>query len=228
MLEQTSNEFRAKFLLKFTKELIENTKAYNAFKIEEKLIIEKKETEALKEIKKEEIIEFVKEKITKESEKISELEKDSLLSELKKSLNSKESARRQVKKRLAWKIPSAVRIPETALPETVSYLKPIPTSEEIDLGKLNILVRDPLVKVMECNAPGQNVIVIGIMGRKKTPIILNKEEIEDVLQRFSQAAKIPVHEGLFKAAYGSLVISAVISEIVGIQFIIRKISQEIQ
>ncbi len=227
MLEQTSDNFRAKFLLKFAKELIENTKTYSIFRIEKESIIEKKEEAVAEKIKKEEIKEFVKEKIFEESEKISGMEKESLLSELKKVLKAPEPARKPIKKRLVWKTPSALRIPEIPLPKTVQYLKPIPTSEQIDLGKLNILMQDPLVKAIECNAPGQNVLVMGIMGRKKTPIILGKEEIEDVLQRFSQAAKIPVHEGLFKAAVGNLVISSVISEIVGIQFIIRKISQEV-
>jgi len=227
MLEQTSNEFRAKFLLTFTKELIENTKAYSTSKIKEKSLVEEEKEAVAKEIKKEEIKEFVRGKIVKESEKISEMEKDSLLSELKKVLKAPEPARKFIVKRPVWKIPSAIKIPEIPLPETVRNLKPAPTSEQIDLGKLNILVRDPLIKAIECNGQGQNVLVTGIMGRKKTPVTLNKDEIEDVLQRFSQAAKIPVNEGLFKAAVGSLVISAVISETVGIQFIIRKISQEV-
>ena len=67
---------------------------------------------------------------------------------------------------------------------------------------------------------------MGIMGRKKTPIKLSKEEIDQIVRAFSESAKIPSTEGLFKAAFGNLVISAVVSDIVGTRFIIRKIAQE--
>ena len=42
--------------------------------------------------------------------------------------------------------------------------------------------------------------------------------------KFAAASRIPINEGLFKAAVGNLVISAVVSEIAGIKFIIRKIA----
>ena len=228
MLKQTHNDFRAKFLLKFTRELIKNTKTYIVFETEKKSLIEEKQIETSEKIKKEEVKELVKGKLSEESEKLSEMEKESLQSELKKFLGPPKNLKKPIKKVLKWKLPTVIKIPELELPETVRNLRPIPTSEEIDLGKLNVLVRDPLVKIIECNEPGKNILVTGMMGKKKTPIILNKEEMEDVLQRFSQAAKIPVHEGLFKAAVGSIVISAVISEIAGVQFIIRKINPEIQ
>jgi len=221
MLKQTHNDFRAKFLLKFTRELIKNTKTYIVFETEKKSLIEEKQIETSEKIKKEEVKELVKGKLSEESEKLSEMEKESLQSELKKFLGPPKNLKKPIKKVLKWKLPTVIKIPELELPETVRNLRPIPTSEEIDL-------RDPLVKIIECNEPGKNILVTGMMGKKKTPIILNKEEMEDVLQRFSQAAKIPVHEGLFKAAVGSIVISAVISEIAGVQFIIRKINPEIQ
>ena len=166
--------------------------------------------------------------LIKESEKVSEMKKTGLLPELKKvSAVPFIQPRVQIKKVVKEKpkIVPILKIQEPALPETVSYIKPVPTSEKIDLGRLNLLVNDPLVKIIECNGEDNNIVVMGIMGRKNTPIKLNKEEIKDVVNRFSEAARIPINEGLFKAAVGNLVISAVISEIVGIQFIIRKISQ---
>jgi len=62
------------------------------------------------------------------------------------------------------------------------------------------------------------------MGRKPTAIRLGSEEVEQIVGNFAAISKIPVHEGLFKAAVGRLVISAVVSEIAGIKFVIRKIS----
>ena len=231
MLEQTSKDFRASFLLMLTKEIIEHTETYKSLKIKKEIkefdIKEKKEPALTggvrkEEVRKEEIKELVKERIKKESEKISEMKKTGLLPYLRtisKPMENLTQMRARIKK-----IPPVLRIPEPALPETVSYLKPIPTSENLDLVKLSILIRDPLVKIIECNGPEENIIVIGMMGRKPTPIKLNKEEMNEILKKFSGASRIPLHEGLFKAAVGNLIMSAVISEIAGIKFVIRKIS----
>jgi hypothetical protein len=238
MLEQTSKEFRESFLLKFTKEILENTEAYRNLRIKggvKEVIKESRERriiatsdiraheEKINEIKKEQVKGIITERIRAETRKVYEIGKKDLSTELK---NISEPIFRPIAKNpFVRKIPPILRIPEPELPETVRYLRPQPSAEQIDLGKLNILIRDPLVKVVECNGTEENIIVMGIMGRKKTPIILSKEEIEQVLLAFSEAAKIPVNEGLFKAAVGSSVISAVISDIVGIKFVIRKISQ---
>ena len=231
MLEQTSKDFRASFLLMLTKEIIEHTETYKNLKIKKEIkefdIKEKKEPElrerTIKEgVRKEEIKELVRERIKKESEKISEMKKTGLLPELRiisKPMENLTQMRTSIKK-----IPPVLRIPEPSLPETVSYLKPIPTSENLDIVKLGILIRDPLVKIIECNGPEENIIVIGMMGRKPTPIKLSKEEMNEILKKFSGASKIPLHEGLFKAAVGNMIMSAVISEIAGIKFVIRKIS----
>jgi len=233
MLEQTSKEFRASFLLRLTKEIIENTAAYKSLRVKEEVKDfvrrEKKEEriipspvlgrEIKSEIRKEEIKEFVHEKFKEESEKISEMKKSISLPEL--GMISKSG---HIKGLRIKKIPPVLRIPEPMLPQTVSHIRPMPTSEEIDMGKLNTLIRDPLVKVMECNGPEENILVIGAMGRKPTHIKLSMGEIEETLGKFAAASRIPVHEGLFKAAFGNLVISAVVSEIAGIKFIIRKIS----
>ena len=232
MLEQMPDDFRTSFLLKLTKEIIENTSSYKEFKVKEEVkdfikqererkipppIINRDIQEIKRvEIRKEKVKKFVGERIKKDFDKISEMRKVDLLPELKR-------ISKPIQKPKTIKIPPVLRIPESALPETVSYLKPTPTSEKIDIGKMNIMVRDPLVKIMECNGPEENILVTGIMGRKPTPIKLSKQEIEEIVGKFAAAAKIPVNEGLFKAAIGNLVISAVISETVGIKFIIRKI-----
>ena len=239
MLEQTSKKFREDFLLKLTREILENTQTYRSFglknevkkvlrRVEEgKTTLESNvmelEEKRREKIKKEEMQHFITERIKEELKKNYEIGKKDLSAELKTI--SRPVSRPVIKNVFARKIPPFLRIPEPRLPETARHIRPEATGEEIDLGKINILIRDSLVKVIECNGQDENILVIGIMGRKKTPIILNKEEIEQILQAFSQAAKIPVHEGLFKAAVGSAVISAVISDIVGIQFVIRKIPQ---
>ena len=186
------------------------------------------------EIRKEEIKEIVKEKIKSEAKTVSQMEKSALLPDLRQLRMISKPVQRTMQKpmllrtdlrRPARILPPVLMIPEPALPETVSYLRPQPTTEEISLGKLSTLVKDPLVKIIECNGPDQNIFVLGMMGRRPTSVKLNKEEVNEILKRFSVTSKIPLHEGLFKAAVGNMVISAAISEEVGIKFIIRKIRQ---
>lgn len=101
-------------------------------------------------------------------------------------------------------------------------------NKEIDLGKINPLIRDFMVKTIECYGAGENLVVQGNMGTKKTGIILTKEEIEDIIQRFSKETKIPAQEGIFKVVAGRLIFLAIISSIVGSKFIIKKMLYEQQ
>ncbi|MFH1710959.1 MAG: hypothetical protein ABH840_01480 [Nanoarchaeota archaeon] len=234
LLEQTKKDFRTDFLLKFTKELIENTSTYQKSLVEAevKVFIKKegekkdnvpKEVKFAKEIQKKEIKKIVHARIKEDDKKISEMYIKGLPLELKELSTPLHQSIKQLKP--VFKKP-VLRIQEHPLPATVSYLKPTPTNEEINLGNLNTIIQDPLVKIIECNGPNENIFVGGIMGRKPTATKLSQNEIEEILGKFATASKIPVHEGLFKAAIGNLVISAVISEIAGIKFVIRKISRE--
>lgn len=119
-------------------------------------------------------------------------------------------------------------IPESKFPVHIQYIKPIPMNKEIEIGKINPLIKDFNVKIIECYGQGENLIVQGNMGMKKTGIILNKEEIDDIIQRFSKETKIPAQEGIFKVVAGRLIFLAIISEIVGSKFIIKKMFYEQQ
>lgn len=121
------------------------------------------------------------------------------------------------------KLLSPLNIPEISLPLRLQYLKPTPDKLQIDLGKLNLLIKDPAVRSIECHGPGENIIVKGTMGTKPTAIILNKEDINFVIDAFSKVAKIPVQKGIFKVAAGNLVLSAITSEIISSKFIINKL-----
>ena len=211
MLKQTSREFRKLFLLKFTKQLIDAYAPEDIAKLKrilkkenkEGTIIQQESKELVKDIihEKEKELKFLEEKKTPLKRK----------PDLKRSLDSLRRMR------------PVLRIPETRLPQTFQYLKPTPTNTEIDLGKLNAFVQDPLVKVIACNGPDENIVVHGSMGTKPTNIILKKEEIDEIIKRFAEAAKIPQDEGIFKAVFGKLILSAIISETVGSKFVIRKI-----
>jgi len=230
-------------LLTFTKELIRNTEEYKKLIIKEQskeFALEKKETEravekeiqkserenenAVKEQKKQ-VQTIVKEKIKRDSRHLVQLKKRTF------EIPSNEAnpfksffAQRTPQK---GTIPQMPQIPEPILPPTVQYLRPIPMPVEVNLKKLTPLVRDPLVRIIECNGPGENTVVIGTMGRKRTGIILNKEEIDEVIRTFSEATKIPINEGIFRVVFGKLILSAIVSDVIGSKFIIRKMNSPV-
>ncbi len=125
------------------------------------------------------------------------------------------------KERNYLKMPPLV-IPQPKLPERFQYLKPLPSDKMIDLGKLNPFLRDPMVAYIECNGPGQEIIVNGRMGRKRTGIYLDKQEIEDIVNYFSLQTKIPVGEGVYNVVFGKYQFSAIVSEMLGAKFTLKK------
>lgn len=141
------------------------------------------------------------------------------ISELKPKINPALNSTKYLSPQFA--LPQ-IKIPETRLPTNFEYLKPSPTEEEIDLKKLNILIKDPLVKMIECTGAQQGIIVSGGMGRKPTNIKLSNQEIKEILEAFSSAAKIPLSKGVFKIAFGKLILSAIVSDVVDSKFIIKK------
>ncbi|MBT4376514.1 hypothetical protein HOD29_04020 [archaeon] len=117
-----------------------------------------------------------------------------------------------------------LRIPEPRLPARLQYLRPVRTTQEIDLGeKLNPFIRDMNVKSIECEGENQKLIVVGTMGRKPTGTSLSSEEIKKIFDIFSKATKIPIPEGITKMVFGKLILTAITSESMGDKFIIRKI-----
>jgi len=124
--------------------------------------------------------------------------------------------------RIPRRKPMQLLIPEPKLPPNLQYLKPTPTDTYIELGKLNPLTKDPAVKIIECHGPDEKIIVKGTMGTKPTNIILSKDEIDDIIKKFSESAKIPVQEGVFNVAVGKFILSAITSRIIGSKFIIEK------
>lgn len=113
-------------------------------------------------------------------------------------------------------------IPEPKLPSHLEYLQPIPSANvEIDLPKINPLIKDPAVRTIEGN-PGENAIVTGTMGIKPTNIFLSKDDIDAVINKFSEASKIPATEGIYRVVVGNLIFSGIISEVIGSRFVIRK------
>jgi hypothetical protein len=199
--------FKKLFLLKFTKELIKNSDPSAFIELEEIIRQQKQEKQEEEERESARIKRFVKDKGKK-------IENARLLTEPAKSSNL------QIQKSKI--IRTTLRIPSPKLPERFQYLQPIPTNKYIDLGVLNQFLQDPNVREIECNGSDESIIVTA-NGRKRTNLFLNTEEIEEVLQRFSRAAKIPLTEGVNKIVYGQLILSTIVSDAIGSRFIIKKI-----
>jgi len=205
MLQRTSGEFRKFFLLKFTEELIKNSSG-EIYKLEGVLDEE------------------AKEKQRKRENPLTNKEFKDILSRKFDDF----STLRAIEKRPKFKPLPVLKIPEPRLPFGLQHLRPISTNRQIDLGRLNVLINDPKVEMIECNGANTNIIVSGRMGRKATEIILDVDEIKQVLRRFSEAARIPIHEGIFKIVFGRLILSAINSEIVDPKFIIRKMAPPLE
>lgn len=205
-LNQISEDSKKYFLLQFTKELIINSNPIEI--LETETVIKEKN---LKQKVKETIKEKHKPPLQSTAQPIKSLEKKQFQIPRQKPFSSRTK--------------QVLRIPEYRLPQRLQYLKPIPKSDvEIDLQKLNPLLKDPLVNSIECPGPDKNIIVRGGMGTKNTNIILTSEEIDSIIKKFSEISKIPIHEGIFKVAVGRLIFSAIISEIISSKFIIKKMT----
>jgi hypothetical protein len=219
MLNDTSKEYRELFLLKFTEQLILHSKNIEIFKLEELL----RQREKIKDV--DEIKEEVREKLhPKVSEKNVSISEDPFFKKEEKRILRPKFIRKETPSPSPRKI---LRLPKpTQLPPQFSYLQPIPTDKSIELGKLNILIQDRNVQSIECEGDDTKIFVIGTMGKKPTSIVLSKEEINAVIDKFSQESKIPKTIGIFKVVVGKLMLTAMISESVGTRFIIKKIEEK--
>ena len=214
----SNKTFRKWFLLKFTKELIMNSASAPVYKLQNILEKEEEDKKTNTPIKKK-VEEVIKAKEMEVS--ILSKRKDALkesLKEIPQPVLRKKTFPFQAHEN------AKLTIPDVNLPERFSYLRPVPKQREFDLKKLTPLIKDSFVKIIECNGADENIIVKGKMGEKKTPIVLNNKEIDEIIDIFSKETKIPVQEGIYKVVLGNLVFLAIVSEVIGSKFIIRKLA----
>jgi hypothetical protein len=91
-----------------------------------------------------------------------------------------------------------------------------------DYGKVTPLLNDPSVSTIECQGSGRPVMVIRAGQRQITRINLSAKEVKEFLEKISDAVHIPILEGVFRAAVDNFAINAVVSEIIGSRFVIKK------
>ena len=220
MEEQFSEDFKRKFLFIFTKELINNSGKREMIKLQS-IVDEKRKIEIPIQKGIKQIIQIKPQPIFRreisEPQKI--IPKKIETRELVVAPMMQKPATRPTRNQILF-------IPEPTLPKHLEYLKPTASSPaeniEIDLGKINPLLKDPAVKIIE-GSPDEKVRVMGTMGTKYTDIFLSKEEIESVINKFSELSKIPTIEGIYRVVVGNLNLSAIISEVIGSRFVIKKI-----
>lgn len=108
-------------------------------------------------------------------------------------------------------------IPQRVVPAPANT--PASTGE---YGKITNLIRDPTITLIECNGAGETISIIRAGQKQFTKISLNPVEIKEILDTVSQKARIPILEGIFKAAVDNFIVNAVVSSIVGSRFVIKK------
>ncbi len=222
MTIQFSETFRKNFLIIFTRELIKNSNQKEIVQLENILNEDKNTPKTSFVPQLQQTQQIIQERIS--PPKITPIQREPpqnikpiqrKVQEIKKPII--QPTRRFTERQMLF-------IPEPRLPKHLEYLKPIPINEisGIDLEKLNPLVKDRAVKVIE-GAPDANVIVMGDMGTKPTRINLTKEDIDKIIQKFSEKSKIPVTEGIYRVVVENLILSAIVSEAIGSRFVIKKI-----
>jgi hypothetical protein len=202
MLKTTSPEFRKFFLLQFTKELINTYIPPEIQKL-------KVETEEQEKKQKQEIKNIINKK---------RISPTPILNPKVKQIKTFPSRYQPLPK------PLKIQLRTEPLPQRLRYLQPVPSQTNINLGKLTNFLRDPRIAAIECNGPETKIIVEN-PSPKPTNITLTKEEINEIINEFSEKSKIPIQEGIYKVATGPFILTAIISEIVGAKFIIRRIPQ---
>jgi hypothetical protein len=216
-METFSRDFKKVFLFTLTKELIRNSVKDDIIKLQK--MFEPEEKEELI-INSEEKQEPVFEQSILSTEKIREIKRPIQIKQIAKKSVTK-SVPRQIT-RIETK--SHLFIPELKLPPHLEYLKPIPKPGiDIDLLKLNPVIKDPAVRLIEVN-PDERVTVTGTMGTKPTNIILSGEDIDRVINKFSEVSRIPTNEGIYRVIVGNLILSAIISGVIGSKFVIKKMA----
>ncbi|MCR4327526.1 MAG: hypothetical protein NUV46_03015 [Nanoarchaeota archaeon] len=241
MLEHTSDEVRLKALIGVVRNLIENSRNTEIFRLDEiikenSFLPSRKITkEEIREKIKEEVKEKIKEEIQEKIEKENSMRFEGVKVEEKLFRTSPPIQKKvfpitqasQQNRPPEFKVKRVLKIPKVSFPNYLRSVKPVPSERaSIDLGKLNPFIEDRNVTSLESEGENEPVYVMGSMGRKPTNLRLSKREIDEVINRFSEQSRIPKSQGMFKVAVGKLLLTAMLSNSVSSRFVIEKIKGE--
>ena len=119
-------------------------------------------------------------------------------------------------------LPRVPTVPHTPFPNPLQPKVNKTTGHVEGYGKINAFLEDPTITTIECPGPGKPIVIVRAGQRQITRIVLGPDEIQDILDTVADEAHIPLLEGVFRAAVDSFAISAVISEMIGSKFVIKK------
>jgi hypothetical protein len=111
-------------------------------------------------------------------------------------------------------IPPPVQLPHSLINEVVVSPQ--------EYGKIAQLINDPSVQQIECPGAGKQILVLRLGQKQITRITLSVAEISELIETISNKAHIPLLNGVFRAAVDHLLVSAVVSEMIGTRFVIKK------
>jgi hypothetical protein len=121
--------------------------------------------------------------------------------------------------------PQLKRKSKMQMPPMITKQEP-PAQEDMfsqePYGRITLLLQDPSVSVIDCNGPGKPVVVTRYGRKQVTKINLSVDEIAKILDTISMGAHIPLMDGIFRAAVDDFSVTAIISEMVGSKFSIKK------
>ena len=101
-----------------------------------------------------------------------------------------------------------------------------PKSEEVELkrdyGKIMLLLNDVSVSTIDCPGPDKQIFVVRAGQREITKISLSAVDIRELLEKLADGAHVPLMEGVFRVSVDGLSVSAVVSEMLGSKFVVKK------
>ncbi len=92
----------------------------------------------------------------------------------------------------------------------------------IGFAKIDEILGDSAVQTVECPGPNKPVLVYKGGAVRSSKLTLTSDEINNIMKSVSEKTRIPLMSGVFKAAYGNLIITSVMSDFVGTRFMIQK------
>lgn len=118
------------------------------------------------------------------------------------------------------------RPPQRPMMPLQQMIRPATTTDFLeqpqDYGKLQPLLLDQTVSSIECPGADKPLTIVRAGQVQGTKIALTQEEISYLLKRISEKSRIPLVDGVFRAAVDNFVISAVVSGVIGSRFVIKK------
>ena len=96
------------------------------------------------------------------------------------------------------------------------------TYQPLETTKIGILLNDASIQAIECSGPNKPISIKRNNQVISTPITLNENEIEDLINSISKDSNSPIEENILKASTPSYNATAFISDFAGSRFTIYK------